>query len=401
MSTDMARKSAQNHYLMDFSLGLVNRTGAFIICRDLLDELPEFFPQIRYWRMFLKRTPDGLPRKIAARLMMTELKVMRGHERFLWPDGCSLKGRHRLILDPLYVLRSKLERTDIVQCHDVGPVTHPKLFGTSIAGLYKEAYDKIQRVGPGVVFVSDATQSAFKNLYGDNFRFMQTVAQYVRPGVLSGQVEPVPGISSPFLLTVGALEHRKNYVRVIEAYSKSGLYQRGVAYVFCGARGLGSNEILEKAASTPGVTALGYVTEAQLRWLYLNGSGFVLPSLLEGFGLPALEAAQRGLVPLVSAGGAQEEAIGGAGILADPESVDSIRAGLLQLVDMDDEQKRVYVDRATKRSETLTYARYIAGWNKVLSRNNRFQNTNGWAADDPEELSQHGTTRLIASLPAR
>jgi glycosyltransferase involved in cell wall biosynthesis len=273
-------------------------------------------------------------------------------------------------------------------------VTHPKLFGSSIAGLYKEAYDKIQRVGPGVVFVSDATQSAFKNLYGDKFRFMQTVAQYVRPGVISGQVEPVPGISSPFLLTVGALEHRKNHVRVIEAYSKSGLYQRGVSYVFCGARGLGSDEILEKAVSTPGVIALGYVTEAQLRWLYLNGSGFVLPSLREGFGLPALEAAQRGLVPLVSAGGAQEEAIGGAGILVNPESVDSIRAGLLQLVDMDVEQKRIFVDRATRRSEALTYARYIAGWTKVLSRNNRFENTNGWAAEDPEELSE------IASLQA-
>ncbi len=155
--------------------------------------------------------------------------------------------------------------------------------------------------------------------------------------------------------------------------------------MFCGARGIGSTEILEAAARTPGVKALGYVTEAQLRWLYQNGSGFVLPSLLEGFGLPPLEAAQRGLVPLVSAGGAQEEAIGGAGVLVDPESVDSIREGLLRLVDMNDEQKRFYLGRATKRSEVLSYSRYIAGWNKVLTRNNRFENTNGLASEDPEE----------------
>jgi glycosyltransferase involved in cell wall biosynthesis len=202
---------------------------------------------------------------------------------------------------------------------------------------------------------------------------------------VSGDVEPVPGITTPFLLTVGALEHRKNHIRVIEAYSKSGLHERGIAYVFCGARGIGSAEILEKAAQTPGVKALGYVTEPQLRWLYQNGSGFVLPSLLEGFGLPPLEAANRGLVPLVSAGGAQEEAIGGAGILADPTSVDSIRDGLVRLIEMSDEQKRFYLDRATKRCGALTYSRYIAGWKKVLTHNNRFENTNGWASEDPEE----------------
>jgi glycosyltransferase involved in cell wall biosynthesis len=318
--------------------------------------------------------------------MMNEFKFMRGYDRFLWPDGRARPNRHRLILDPLYVLRSKLESTDIVQCHDVGPVTHPDLFGPSISGLYKEAYDKIQRVGPGMVFVSDASQAVFRSRYGDKFRFLQTVAQYVRPGVMSGEVKRVHEVSTPFLLTVGALERRKNHIRVIEAYSKSGLHQRGISYVFCGARGIGSAEILEKAASTPGVIALGYVSEAQLRWLYQNGLGFVLPSLLEGFGLPPLEAAQRGLVPMVSAGGAQEEAIGGAGILVDPDSVDSVQAGLVALVDMSAEQRRVYLDRATKRSSTLSYARYIAGWKKVLLRNDRFENTNGWASEDPEEL---------------
>ncbi len=125
---------------------------------------------------------------------------------------------------------------------------------------------------------------------------MQTVAQYVRPGVVSGAVEQYPSIDRPFLLTVGALERRKNHLRVIEAYAKSGLHARGISYVFCGARGIGAEEILKKAAETPGVKALGFVTEPQLRWLYLNAAGFVLPSLLEGFGLPPIEAAQRGLV---------------------------------------------------------------------------------------------------------
>lgn len=370
---------------MDFSLGLINRTGAYIICRDLLEKLPSYFTDVRYWRMMLKSTPEGVARKIAGRAMLMEIRFLRGSEFAQWPDGKKQPGQSRLILDPLYVLRSKLDREDIVQCHDIGPVSHPELFGPLISGLYDEAYNKIQRVGPGMVFVSDATQSAFRERYGDNFRFMQTVAQYVRPGIWGDQVSPVAGVKPPFLLTVGALETRKNHLRVLEAYEKSGLHKRGVSYVFCGARGIGSDEILEKAARTPGVVALGYVTEHELRWLYKNGSGFVLPSLLEGFGLPPIEAAQRGLVPMVSKGGAQEEAIGGAGVLVDPKSVESIAQGLVRLIDIGAEEKKLLLKRAARRGEILTFERYIRGWDKLLARNDKFENTDGWAASDPEE----------------
>lgn len=372
-------------YLMDFSLALVNRTGAYHICRDLLAELPEHFSDVRYWRLILDKTPHGLARRLAGRAMMLELRLVRDSRWVRWPDGRNVPGRKRLILDPLYVLRSRLDPEDIVQCHDIGPVTHPELFPADVAKLYDKAYDRIRDVGPGMVFVSDATQRAFRDGYGDRFRFMQTVAQYVRPGVLSGAVEACPGVKTPFLLTVGALERRKNHLRIIEAYRQSGLHERGVSYVFCGARGLGYDEIFKAAARTPGVVALNYVSEPQLRWLYTNGSGFVLPSLLEGFGLPAIEAAHRGLVPLVTKGSAQEEAVGGAGILVDPQSTKSLVDGLLRLVDMGGEEKAKHIAKARQRGEVLNYARYISGWRRILANNSAFPNTDGWAASDPEE----------------
>ncbi|MDZ4790713.1 MAG: glycosyltransferase [Hyphomicrobiales bacterium] len=376
----------KNQYLMDFSLGLINRTGAYFVCRDILEQLPEYFPSVRYWRMMLQRTPDGTSRRIVARLMMLELRLLRGREIAHWPEGRFVQGRTRLILDPLYVLRSKLEREDIVQCHDIGPVSHPELFGPLISGLYEEAYQKIKRTGCGMVFVSDASQSAFRERYGDKFRFMQTVAQYVRPGILSGETSPCPGVKAPFLLTVGALELRKNHLRVLEAYQRSGLHKRGVGYVFCGARGIGSDEILKKASTIPGVTALGYVTEPQLRWLYMNGCGFVLPSMLEGFGLPPIEAAQRGLVPLVTAGGAQEEAIGGAGVLVDPYCLESITDGLVRLVDMSADERSAHLQKTVRRGKVLTFNRYISAWDKILQKNDKFMHTDGWAASDSEEL---------------
>ncbi|MBI1250728.1 MAG: glycosyltransferase [Alphaproteobacteria bacterium] len=365
-------------YLFDFSLGVVNRTGAFMIVRDVLEKLPRYIADVRFWRLIQRDPPDGLWRKCLARLMMLELTLLGDSRVLPWPDSKAAPGRRRVYFDPLYVLRGELERGDIVQCHDIGPISHPELFSWNIARLYRMAYAKIQRVGPGMVFVSDATHQAFRAHFGDQFRFMQTIIQYVRPGVTDGDMEPVHGLPPTFLLTVGALERRKNHVRVMEAYQRSGLCERGVPYVFCGARGLDSTEIMRVARRIPGVIPLGYVSEKQLRWLYAHARGFVLPSLLEGFGLPALEAAHKGLVSLVSAGGAQEECVGGGAVLVDPTNVRSIADGLIKLVDMSDDERATLLRRVQAHADKLTYDAYVESWDTLLSRNDAFPESDGW-----------------------
>ncbi|WP_165943515.1 glycosyltransferase [Roseicella aquatilis] len=363
-------------YLFDFSLGLINRTGAYHIGKDLLVELPHYFPEVRYWRLI---------RRIAGRLMLREFSLLCDSPHLLWPEGRQIPGRRRLFFDPLYVLRSRLDEEDIVLCHDIGPVSHPELYGEERFRIYTAAYEKLRRSRCGMLFASDASQAAFRDRYGDDFRFLQTIVHYVRAGVMGGETAPVPGLKPPFLLTVGALEPRKNHRRIMEAYQRSGLWERGIGYVYCGARAEAAKEARAQAARTPGVTALGYVSEAQLRWLYENSCGFVLPSLLEGVGLPVIEAAQRGLLSVTSAGGAQEEAIGGAAVLVDPTSTASIADGLVHLVEMSGAERREMLERAQRRAKVLTYERYIGAWDKVLGRNDKFPDTDGWAASDPEE----------------
>lgn len=147
-------------------------------------------------------------------------------------------------------------------------------------------------------------------------------------------------------MTIGGLERRKNYERAIDAFTRSRLPERGYSYVISGPRGNSAAEIEKIASATPAVRLCGYVDDAELRWLYRNASGFVLPSLLEGFGLPALEAAQHRLLTLVSADSALEEAIGGNAVLVDPLSVDSIAAGMRRLIEMPTEQRMALLDAA-------------------------------------------------------
>jgi len=84
----------------------------------------------------------------------------------------------------------------------------------------------------------------------------------------------------------------------------------------------------------------GYVSDRELRWLYANAAGFVLPSLLEGFGLPAAEAISRDLVPLLSRDGALHEVAGDRAILVDPLDVKEIAQGMRRLAFMDKEERQ-------------------------------------------------------------
>jgi glycosyltransferase involved in cell wall biosynthesis len=356
----------QKQYLADFSLALINRTGAYFVCRDVVERLPQFFAGIRYWRFVLGRRPDGMLRKLLARAMLMEIS------RFGSSDAVPRLGRGglaklpTLFFDPLYVLRAKLEARDIVLCHDVGPVTHTDLFEPEATALYREAYELIRKVKPGMVFVSEASRDAFARLYGTDYRYMQVIPLYIRNGLTLGDETAPPGVAEPFLLTVGAMEIRKNYQRTIPAFAASGLYQRGYTYVFCGPRANNSEAIEPLAAETPGVLRFDYLSDAELRWLYRRAAGFVLPSLLEGFGVPVLEACKYGLIPVISEDGAQREAAGEGAILVDAMSVASIADGMKRLATMTDEERQRRREMVRRHADRLTEEAYIERWSRLL-----------------------------------
>src|SRR5687768_2507718 len=118
----------QKQYLADFSLALINRTGAYYVCRDVVERLPDYFAGIRYWRFVLSRRPDGLFRKLLARAMLMEISRLGASDKVPRLGRSGLARLPTLFFDPLYVLRARLEARDIVLCHDVGPITHTELF---------------------------------------------------------------------------------------------------------------------------------------------------------------------------------------------------------------------------------------------------------------------------------
>jgi glycosyltransferase involved in cell wall biosynthesis len=89
------------------------------------------------------------------------------------------------------------------------------------------------------------------------------------------------------------------------------------------------------------VRLLGWIDEGQLEGLYAVASCVLFPSLYEGFGLPVLEAMQRGVPVACSNTTSLPEVAGDAALLFDPESTEQIAAAIERLLSDPDEAERL------------------------------------------------------------
>lgn len=153
------------------------------------------------------------------------------------------------------------------------------------------------------------------------------------------------GLTSPFVLSVGTQEPRKNLLRLVQAYAAlpEALRQR-FPLVICGGDGWKNDttdSFLNSRPELAGVLRVGHVSDEDLVSLYNAATVFAFPSLAEGFGLPVAEAMACGAPILTSNLSALPEVAGNAAFLVDPFDVDAIRAALTELLERPDERQRL------------------------------------------------------------
>ncbi len=351
---------------IEFSLALNNRTGKYYVCRELIEAVDDLTENIWYWRIRSAATPCGLTARILGRLMTTEYVTRIGYPALDAALGRRWRANPMLFTDPLQVLFYRLKSSDIILCHDMGTITHPQLYADGVQEAYAKVFKELREARPHMLFVSRSAQGEFHRLYGNEYASSSVVYPPIRQGALSGELEPVAGISGKFLLTVGAVGSRKNQAMCSRAFQRSGLADQGVSYVICGGPEPGYDDVVTAARSVGNVLFTGYVTDSQLRWLYAHATGFVLPSLLEGFGFPAAEAIAGGVVPLITKGGALHEITGDGAVLVDPTDIDSIVYGMRELVELGDDERKGRLTALQRHIRQFTIAAAVAGWRSCI-----------------------------------
>jgi glycosyltransferase involved in cell wall biosynthesis len=159
-------------------------------------------------------------------------------------------------------------------------------------------------------------------------------------------------IDRNFILSVGTIQPRKNYMRILQAYHRlPPKVQQDTLLVVVGKQGwLCDEEIaaFEQLAAQGRIKWLQYIPLTELQTLYQASRLLLFPSLEEGFGFPVIEgfASQTPVVsskiPVI------EEVAGEAAYLVDPTSVDAI-ARAVQEVLTDDSLRQEYIDRGQRQ----------------------------------------------------
>lgn len=286
-------------------------------------------------------------------------------------------GRVDVFYSPDFVLPPTLPSTrTLLTVHDLSFLRYPEHFVPKLVQYLTRVVPDSVRRADRVLADSEATRADLVELLGTPPEKVEVLYSGVdarfRPLPQEGERERLRtryGLDRPYVLSVGTLQPRKNYIRLIRAFAR--LSPRETVLVIAGGRGWLYEEVLEEAARFPDrVRILGFVEEEDLPALYRGARLFVMPSFYEGFGLPVLEAMACG-VPVVCSGvSSLPEVAGDAALLVDPTDEEGLAEAMRRALEDEPLRERMRA-RGLARAASFTWdraARQLLGVLREMGR---------------------------------
>jgi glycosyltransferase involved in cell wall biosynthesis len=253
--------------------------------------------------------PDGVePLELTAGLQ--ELRMAWGLPRALRRLGADLcHTQHALPLRPPCPC--------VVTVHDVSFARDPDLMGRKDRTIFRLAVPRAVRNAARVLTVSERTKADIVDLYA-----VPPWKIIVTPNGADPVFAPGEG-SHDYVLSVGAIQRRKNQLAALTAASAVGL-----PLVVVGPE---KDSALASELRSRGARLEGYVSNERLADLYRGAACLVQASRYEGFGLPVLEAMASGVPVVAVPDQALREVAGDAAVFVEEDALaDGIRHALAE-----------------------------------------------------------------------
>jgi glycosyltransferase involved in cell wall biosynthesis len=251
-----------------------------------------------------------------------------------------------------------------VTVHDVIPLLFPERYRSPI---FRHTYTSSLRKADLILTDSECSKADMVSRFGvPAHKVVVAYLGYERDAFRPGPADTPEGremrrrigINRPYILHVGGGDPRKNLVRLVRAYEATITRRKDLDFqlVLGGSPGWGSEPLLQlvrKPSLRGNVILAGRVADCDLPQLYRGAACFAMPSLYEGFGLPALEAMACGTPMMISNGSSLPEVGGEAALYFDPESVDEMAQAMERVLTdsaLREEMSRKGLERAQQFS---------------------------------------------------
>lgn len=263
------------------------------------------------------------------------------------PKSSSLDGGYRIFHNPLPFPMLVHGWQTITTIHDLIPITHPELCLDDPAYFY-DLVSICLAQSAAIHCISHHTAQSLVKYFGEAIKPKLFVAHQPIPlahltpqfkayaaSALHARYEQPSGFGHNYILQVGSIEPKKNHRVMIDAFRILRLDYPDLRLVVIGKPGWLSDELCDYLSSARD-EGIEWQSKADYRTLirYItNASAVAFPSIVEGWGLPPLEAMSLGTPVVVSPIDACMEACGNAAVyMDDPWDAASLANRLIELL---------------------------------------------------------------------
>lgn len=185
-----------------------------------------------------------------------------------------------------------------VLIHDVIPLEYPHYQREGTVAVFEQKLRRVRMYADLIIYNSADTQARSERAMAPwgsvphgIVAHLGTISETPKPDEVPEGVAP----PSPYFITVGTVEPRKNHALLLDIWERMGADAPHL--LICGGRGWNNETVFARLDALPQhgpVREISGLSDGALAALVEGAQGLLFPSHAEGFGLPAIEALQLG-----------------------------------------------------------------------------------------------------------
>jgi glycosyltransferase involved in cell wall biosynthesis len=309
----------------------------------LIARLPSLAPEARFhlWAHPDRPVPVEAP-NVTTRVVPAPADGLR---TLLWPTLLDSLSHSDVVHFPFSLLGRGLPCPSVVTIHDLMWIEHTeKVEGRPLmrrlrSGFYRTGMRYALRHATRLIAVSQATADRIHALSPESsprVRVIHNAASraFVAPTDLDASLRRAAeliGSDAPYYLVVGKNEPYKAHQLALQAFAREARPGELLVLVQRARRGAGLARLAQELGITERLRWLPTLSELDLVTVVQGARALLQPSLVEGFGIPALEAMAAGCPVIASDTPSLVEVLGGAGLHATVGDAKSLAAAIKQL----------------------------------------------------------------------
>ena len=338
---------------IDYTAAIQQGAGIGRYTRSLVDALAEHPSDGSYVLFYAQRSSDRSSdpraRSWPDRVRLRPIPMSDRHLALLWqrlriPLPVEwLTGDIDIYHSPDFCLAPVRRARTVLTVHDLSFMRHPECSPPQLLSYLMDAVPRSVRRADVVLADSESTRNDITELMGLPAERVRVLYAGVEPRFqpqghpeLERSTLAKYGIQRPYILSVGTLQPRKNYPRLIQAFDQlRRAHDVPHQLVIVGGKGWLFDEI-EETIDALGlgehVLLAGFAADGDLPTLYRAADVFSFVSIYEGFGIPVLEAMACGTPVVTSAVSSLPEVSGEAALTVTPTDVEALADALWRLL---------------------------------------------------------------------